>query len=35
VGGPRPDRHLAPEIDAVVRLVRDGTVLAATGLALR
>jgi histidine ammonia-lyase len=34
VAGPGPDRHLAPEIEAVVRLVDDGTLLAATGLAL-
>jgi histidine ammonia-lyase len=26
VAGPGPDRHLAPEIDAVTRLVADGTV---------
>ncbi len=29
VPGPGPDRHLAPEIDAAVRLVRSGEVLAA------
>lgn len=29
VAGPGPDRHLAPEIDAVVDLVRDGTLVAA------
>jgi histidine ammonia-lyase len=34
VGGPGPDRHLAPEIEAVVRLVADGSLLTATGLAL-
>ena len=34
VGGPGPDRHLAPEIEAVVRLVDDGAVLTATGLRL-
>jgi histidine ammonia-lyase len=34
VGGPGPDRHLAPEMDAVVALVDDGTLLRATGLAL-
>lgn len=28
-GGPGPDRHLAPEIAAVARAVRDGTVVAA------
>ncbi len=28
VPGPGPDRHLAPEIDAVTRLVADGTVAA-------
>jgi histidine ammonia-lyase len=34
VGGPGPDRHLAPEMDAVVALVADGTLLRATGLPL-
>jgi histidine ammonia-lyase len=34
VGGPGPDRHLAPEIEAVVGLVDDGTVLTATGIHL-
>jgi histidine ammonia-lyase len=34
VDGPGPDRHLAPEIEAVVGLVSDGTLLRATGLAL-
>jgi histidine ammonia-lyase len=34
VGGPGPDRHLAPEIEAVVGLVSDGALLRATGLAL-
>ena len=34
VGGPGPDRHLAPEIEAVVRLVDDGTLLTATGIPL-
>jgi histidine ammonia-lyase len=34
VGGPGPDRHLAPEIEAVVGLVADGTLLRATGLPL-
>jgi len=34
VGGPGPDRHLAPEMDAVVALVDDGTLLRATGLDL-
>lgn len=29
VGPPGPDRHLAPEIDHAVRLVRDGTLRAA------
>jgi histidine ammonia-lyase len=29
VDGPGPDRHLAPEIDAVADLVRSGTVVAA------
>ncbi len=29
VGGPGPDRHLAPEIDATAALVADGTLLAA------
>jgi histidine ammonia-lyase len=34
VGGPGPDRHLAPEIEAVVRLVDDGALLTATALDL-
>jgi histidine ammonia-lyase len=34
VGGPGPDRHLAPEIETVVRLVDDGDLLTATGLTL-
>jgi histidine ammonia-lyase len=34
VGGPGPDRHLAPEIEAVVRLVDDGAVLTSTGIPL-
>ncbi len=34
VPGPGPDRYLAPEIDAVVGLIADGSVLAATGLDL-
>jgi histidine ammonia-lyase len=34
VGGPGPDRHLAPEIEAVVELVETGAVLAATGIPL-
>jgi histidine ammonia-lyase len=34
VEGPGSDRHLAPEIEAVVALVEDGALLAATGLAL-
>jgi histidine ammonia-lyase len=34
VGGPGPDRHLAPEIETVVGLVADGALLRATGLAL-
>jgi histidine ammonia-lyase len=34
VPGPGPDRHLAPEIETVVRLVTGGDLLAATGLAL-
>jgi histidine ammonia-lyase len=29
VGGPGPDRHLSPEIDATVDAVRDGAVVAA------
>jgi histidine ammonia-lyase len=29
VEGPGPDRHLSPEIEAVVRLVQDGTLLSA------
>ncbi len=33
-GGPGPDRHLAPEIEAVVRLIDDGTLLTATALKL-
>ena len=35
VGGPGPDRHLAPEIEAVVQLVDDGSVLTATALDLK
>lgn len=35
VGGPGPDRFLAPEIDTVVRLVRDGSLITATHLPLR
>jgi histidine ammonia-lyase len=35
VGGPGPDRHLAPEIEAVVGLVSDGSLLTATSLDLR
>ncbi|MGK5110714.1 MULTISPECIES: histidine ammonia-lyase [unclassified Geodermatophilus] len=34
VGGPGPDRHLAPEIETVVGLVTDGALLRATGLPL-
>ncbi|MBB3084040.1 histidine ammonia-lyase [Geodermatophilus sabuli] len=34
VGGPGPDRHLAPEIEAVVGLVADGALLRATRLPL-
>jgi histidine ammonia-lyase len=34
VDGPGADRHLAPEIEAVVRLVDDGSVLTATSLDL-
>jgi histidine ammonia-lyase len=34
VGGPGPDRHLAPEIETVVALVADGALLTATGLSL-
>jgi histidine ammonia-lyase len=34
VAGPGPDRHLAPEIETVVRLVDDGALLTATGLDL-
>src|SRR5215212_5208456 len=34
VGGPGPDRHLAPEIEAVVALVETGALLTATGLTL-
>ena len=29
VEGPGPDRHLAPEIETTVRLVRDGAIVAA------
>jgi histidine ammonia-lyase len=34
VAGPGSDRHLAPEIEAVVGLVDDGTLLTATALTL-
>ena len=34
VGGPGPDRHLAPEIETVVRLVADGSLLTASGIRL-
>jgi histidine ammonia-lyase len=34
VAGPGPDRHLSPEIEAVVRLVDDGSLLTATGIPL-
>jgi histidine ammonia-lyase len=34
VAGPGPDRHLAPEIDAVVGLVSSGDLLTATGIPL-
>jgi histidine ammonia-lyase len=34
VAGPGPDRHLAPEIEAVVRLVDGGAVPAAAGVDL-
>jgi histidine ammonia-lyase len=34
VGGPGPDRYLAPEIEAVVRLVADGALLRVTALPL-
>jgi histidine ammonia-lyase len=34
VGGPGPDRHLAPEIEVVVGLVADGALLRATDLPL-
>jgi histidine ammonia-lyase len=34
VQGPGPDRHLAPEIDAVVDLVHGGTVIDAAGISL-
>jgi len=34
VAGPGPDRHLAPEIQAVVGLVSSGALLTATGIAL-
>ena len=32
VAGPGPDRHLAPEIEAVVELVETGALLTATGI---
>jgi histidine ammonia-lyase len=35
VAGPGPDRHLAPEIGTVVRLVDDGALLTATALTLQ
>jgi histidine ammonia-lyase len=34
VAGPGPDRYLTPEIDAVVELVRSGTVVAAAEAAV-
>jgi histidine ammonia-lyase len=34
VGGPGPDRHLAPEIEAVAALVHTGELLATTGIDL-
>ena len=34
VAGPGPDRHLAPEIEAVVGLVHNGALLTATGIPL-
>jgi histidine ammonia-lyase len=34
VGGPGPDRHLAPEIQTVVDLVTGGALVAATGIPL-
>jgi histidine ammonia-lyase len=34
VPGPGPDRHLAPEIEAVVQLVSAGSLLSATGIDL-
>ncbi|MGZ4647374.1 MAG: histidine ammonia-lyase [Blastococcus sp.] len=34
LGGPGPDRHLAPEIETVAGLVHDGAVLTATGITL-
>jgi histidine ammonia-lyase len=34
VPGPGPDRHLAPEIEAVVELVSAGSLLSATGIDL-
>jgi histidine ammonia-lyase len=34
VAGPGPDRHLAPEIEAAVELVRSGAVVAAADSAL-
>jgi histidine ammonia-lyase len=35
VAGPGADRHLAPEIETVVGLVADGSLLTATGVSLR
>jgi histidine ammonia-lyase len=35
VAGPGPDRHLAPEIEAAVALVRSGAVVAAANAALQ
>ena len=34
VPGPGPDRYLAPEIEAAVELVADGTLIAAAGIAM-
>jgi histidine ammonia-lyase len=34
IAGPGPDRHLTPEIEATVDLVRSGAVVAAANAAL-
>ena len=35
VQGPGTDRYLAPEMEAVVQLVREGSLIRAAGLPLR